>query len=116
MKYASLLAGLLSLVPLVSAQSDSTAFLDADTGITFQSATNSEGVTYRLALPADASAEKPYDVIIQVVAPLEMGWVAWAWGGSMTYNPLTVVWADGENPVHSSRQALYVALSHIFRG
>lgn len=82
--------------------------MDTDTGITFQSTTNSEGITYRLALPADASADKPYDVILQVVAPIELGWVGWAWGGSMTYNPLTVVWADGKNVVYSSRQALYV--------
>ncbi|TGJ81929.1 hypothetical protein E0Z10_g6827 [Xylaria hypoxylon] len=106
MKWTSSLAGLLSLSTLVSAQSDSESFVDADTGITFQSATNSEGVTYRLALPADASAEKAYDVIIQIVAPVELGWVGWAWGGAMTYNPLTVVWANGNNVVYSSRQAI----------
>ncbi|KAI3330762.1 actin-domain-containing protein [Ustulina deusta] len=106
MKWASSLAGLLSLFTFVSAQSDSESFVDVDTGVTFQSSTNSEGVTYRLALPADASADKAYDVIIQIVAPVEMGWVGWAWGGAMTYNPLTVVWADGNNVVYSSRQAL----------
>ncbi|KAI0096255.1 actin-domain-containing protein [Nemania sp. FL0031] len=106
MKWTTSLAGLLGLFTLASAQSDSAEFVDADTGITFQSSTNSEGVTYRLALPADASAEKPYDVIIQIVAPVSMGWVAWAWGGSMTYNPLTVVWANGDTAVYSSRQAL----------
>ncbi|KAI1152854.1 actin-domain-containing protein [Nemania diffusa] len=98
----------MKLVALVatSAQSDSVSFVDVDTGITFQSATNSEGITYRLALPADASADKPYDAIIQIVAPIEMGWVAWAWGGGMTYNPLTVVWANGDSAMYSSRQAL----------
>ncbi|KAI0467594.1 actin-domain-containing protein [Xylaria cf. heliscus] len=106
MKWTSSVAGLVSLFTLVSAQSDSASFVDAETGITFQSATNSEGVTYRLALPADASAEKPYDVILQVVAPIANGWVAWAWGGAMTYNPLTVVWANGNDAVYSSRQAL----------
>ncbi|KAI1427773.1 actin-domain-containing protein [Xylaria sp. FL1777] len=106
MKWASSLAGLLSLVTLALAQSDSTSFVDVDTGITFQSSTNSEGVTYRLALPADASIDKAYDVILQVVAPVEMGWVGWAWGGAMTYNPLTVVWANGNSVVYSSRQAL----------
>ncbi|KAJ2989232.1 hypothetical protein NUW58_g3578 [Xylaria curta] len=106
MKLTYPLTGLLSLFTLVSAQSDSGSFVDADTGITFQSATVTEDITYRLALPADASAEKPYDVIIQVVAPIELGWVAWAWGGSMTYNPLTVVWANGKSATYSSRQAL----------
>ncbi|KAI0389099.1 actin-domain-containing protein [Xylariaceae sp. FL0594] len=106
MKWSSSVAGLLSFVSLVSAQADSEPFTDAETGITFQSATNSEGVTYRLALPADASADKPYDVILQVVAPITLGWTGWAWGGAMTYNPLTVVWANGKSVVHSSRQAL----------
>ncbi|KAI1271919.1 actin-domain-containing protein [Xylaria sp. FL0933] len=106
MKWSSSLAGLLSLCTLASAQSDSTPFEDVDTGITFQSTTNDVGVTYRLALPADASADKPYDVILQIVAPIEMGWVGWAWGGAMTYNPLTVVWANGNSVVFSSRQAL----------
>ncbi|KAJ8121636.1 hypothetical protein ONZ43_g1962 [Nemania bipapillata] len=106
MKWTSSLAGLLGLFTLASAQSDSESVVDVDTGITFQSSTNSEGVTYRLALPADASADKPYDAIIQIVAPIEMGWVAWAWGGGMTYNPLTVVWANGDSAMYSSRQAL----------
>ncbi|KAI0425733.1 actin-domain-containing protein [Xylaria sp. FL1042] len=106
MKWASSLAGLLSLFTLASAQSDSTSFVDVDTGITFQTFTNEVGVTYRLALPADASADKAYDVILQIVAPIEMGWVGWAWGGAMTYNPLTVVWANGDSAVYSSRQAL----------
>ncbi|KAH8165594.1 cellobiose dehydrogenase [Xylaria polymorpha] len=106
MKWTSSVTGLVSLFTLVSAQSDSVPFVDSETGITFQSATNSEGVTYRLALPADASAEKPYDVILQIEAPISNGWVAWAWGGAMTYNPLTVVWANGNGAMYSSRQAL----------
>ncbi|KAJ3561211.1 hypothetical protein NPX13_g9037 [Xylaria arbuscula] len=73
MKWASRLSGLLGLITLVSAQSDSAAFDDVETGITFQSFTNDVGVAYRLALPADASADKAYDVILQVVAPIEMG-------------------------------------------
>ncbi|TRX89194.1 hypothetical protein FHL15_009892 [Xylaria flabelliformis] len=124
MKWTSSLAGLASLftlgkpsflnsasykraqMQLVAAQADSTPVEDAETGITFQSFTNEVDVTYRLALPADASAEKPYDVILQVISPITNGWVAWAWGGSMTYNPLTVVWANGNDAQYSSRQAL----------
>ncbi|KAI1172229.1 actin-domain-containing protein [Nemania sp. FL0916] len=106
MKWSSSLAGVLSLATLVSAQADSTPFTDVDTGITFQSATTGEGITYRLALPADASAEAPYDVLIQIVAPIEYGWVGWAWGGAMTYNPLTLVWANGDTATYSSRQAV----------
>ncbi|KAI1813876.1 hypothetical protein GGS20DRAFT_450713 [Poronia punctata] len=116
MKWSSSLAGLMSLVALASAQSDSETFVDEETGITFQSTTNSEGISYRLALPADASADAPYDVILQVVVPVEIGWAGWAWGGSMTYNPLTLVWADGENVVYSSRQALGYYTPGIYEG
>ncbi|KAI1268195.1 iron reductase domain protein [Xylariaceae sp. FL1019] len=105
MKWAWSAAGLLGS-SLVLAQSDSTAFTDAETGIVFQSMTTEPGIDYRLALPANASATAPYDVILQIVAPITIGWAGWAWGGAMTYNPLTVIWANGNEVTHSSRQAL----------
>ncbi|KAI0600996.1 putative iron reductase domain protein [Biscogniauxia sp. FL1348] len=106
MKLSTLVTSILGLAVSANAQTDTAPFEDAETGIMFQSSTTAEGVTYRLALPANASGNSAYDVILQVVAPVELGWVGWAWGGMMTYNPLTVVWADGENVVYSSRQAL----------
>ncbi|KAI1497927.1 actin-domain-containing protein [Biscogniauxia marginata] len=106
MKWYTIATSIIGLAASVQAQTDTAPFEDAETGITFQSSTITEGVTYRLALPANASGDSAYDVILQVVAPIELGWVGWAWGGMMTYNPLTIVWADGENVVYSSRQAL----------
>ncbi|CAJ2504625.1 Uu.00g120190.m01.CDS01 [Anthostomella pinea] len=106
MKWYTVATSIVGLASLVQAQADSTPFVDADTGITFQSFSTSDGITYRAALPATASADSPYDVILQIVAPVELGWAAWAWGGGMTYNPLTVVWHDGDTVVYSSRQAL----------
>ena len=57
-----------------------------------------------MALPE--VTEAPFDTIIQIVAPIEYGWAAFAWGGTMTYNPLLVAWANGEDAISSSRKAL----------
>ncbi|KAI1333612.1 actin-domain-containing protein [Xylariaceae sp. FL0016] len=106
MKWLTLALGITGLACTALAQTETAAFVDADTGITFQSKTTDEGITYRLALPGNATGDKAYDVILQVVAPNELGWVGWAWGGMMTYNPLTVVWKNGNSVEFSSRQAL----------
>ncbi|KAI1134660.1 actin-domain-containing protein [Hypoxylon sp. FL0543] len=105
MKLSAVTTGFIGLAGSVLAQTDTTPFVDADTGITFQSYTSTDGITYRLALPAEASGDAGYDVILQVVAPVELGWAGWAWGGAMTYNPLTLVWKNGDSVQYSSRQA-----------
>jgi hypothetical protein len=56
-------------------------------------------------VPADAQNGAAYDTVIQVVSPNDIGWLGLAWGGSMTYNPLTVSWANGGSVVVSSRYA-----------
>ncbi|KAI1076843.1 hypothetical protein F5B20DRAFT_553940 [Whalleya microplaca] len=106
MKWSTVATGVASLAVSVLAQTDSTPVADADTGITFQSFTSEEGITYGLALPEDAGSDAAFDAIIQIISPVTNGWAGWAWGGQMTYNPLTVVWADGDSVVYSSRQAL----------
>ncbi len=58
-----------------------------------------------MALPDKVAAATPFDVVVQIAAPLSVGWAGLAWGGSMTYNPLTIVWANGKTPVLSSRMA-----------
>ncbi|KAH9883458.1 putative iron reductase domain protein [Xylariomycetidae sp. FL2044] len=106
MKWSSVATSLVGIAGSVSAQTDTTPFTDEETGITFQSTTIPDaGITYRLALPSTATGDSAYDVILQIVAPIELGWAAWAWGGTMTYNPLTVVWSDGTSVIQSSRQA-----------
>lgn len=69
---------------------------DADTGMCFAEATGS-GILYRVGLPNVDAA--PFDVLLQVVAPRSVGWAGIAWGGQMTYNPLTVNWANGDSDV-----------------
>jgi hypothetical protein len=61
---------------------------------------------FGIAVPEDTSAEN-FDVIIQVTGPKDTaGWVGVGWGGGMTYNPLTIVWPNGDDVQVSSRMAL----------
>lgn len=67
-------------------------------------------VYFRVAFPDNASASTPggYDAIIQILAPNTQGWVGFAWGGEMRFNPLTVAWANCSTALISSRWAEYV--------
>ncbi|RYO83392.1 hypothetical protein DL766_010616 [Monosporascus sp. MC13-8B] len=104
MKLSAVVAGVAGLTGSALAQ-DSVPVTDTETGITFQAFTNPEGVSYGIALPANASAAGGYDIILQVTAPVEVGWAGIAWGGAMVYNPLSVVWPNGEGVVASPRMA-----------
>lgn len=85
---------------------DSTAFVDPETGLNFSSYYSDRGITYRVAIPDPVPADKIYDTVLQIIAPTDVGWAGWAWGGHMTYNPLAVAWANGtSNVVLSSRIA-----------
>ncbi|KAK8063140.1 hypothetical protein PG996_007792 [Apiospora saccharicola] len=90
---------------IAAAQAETVAYTDAETGITFQQYPSTDGVTFRVALPELMSPGQPYDILLQVEAPKSMGWVGWSWAGQMTYSPLTILWANGEQVVHSSRMA-----------
>ena len=59
------------------------------------------GTTYRVAIPAVSKA--PFDTLVQIVAPNAVSWAGIAWGGSMSQNPLTVAWMNGNQGVVSSR-------------
>ncbi|KAH9222029.1 hypothetical protein DL95DRAFT_432325 [Leptodontidium sp. 2 PMI_412] len=43
----------------------------------------------------------PSDAIIHIVAPIEYGWAAFSWGGTMVWNPLTMGWSNGTGAVCS---------------
>ena len=66
---------------------------------------NPWNITYRVAIPSNVLPNEFYDTVIQVVAPIDIGWAGMAWGGHMIYNPLTVAWKNGRNIVISSRGA-----------
>ena len=84
-------------------------YVDPETGFTFSQfdALYALGKTlsYRVAVPTGVSPNTAFPVVIQVVAPNEVGWAGLAWGGTMTYNPLTAQWANGNTVQVSSRYA-----------
>ena len=64
---------------------------------------------FRLAIPDATTA--PFDALLQITAPVALGWAGFSWGGGMTGNPLTVAWPNGNNATVSSRWATYVLYS-----
>lgn len=76
----------------------------ASTGLCYAEYTSTSGVAYRIAIPG-AAATAPFDIAIQIVAPIKIGWAGISWGGAMANAPLTVGWANGANVVVSSRMA-----------
>ncbi|KAJ9142467.1 CBD9-like protein [Pleurostoma richardsiae] len=107
MLWFSRLIGFAALVSTVSCQDepDSKSIADLQTGFTFGSFTNDNGITYNIAIPSDAITAGNFDVVFQTIVPIGVGWSGFAWGGSMTYNPLTIVWLNGQDMVVSSREA-----------
>ncbi len=94
---------------------DSVVYRDSETGFTFSQYnapyTLGRTITYRVALPSTLTYGQPYDVVLQIVAPSDVGWAGLAWGGRMTNNPLSVSWANGySSVVLSSRYAPSVPL------
>jgi hypothetical protein len=67
--------------------------------------TSASNPTYRIAIPDATTA--PFDTLLQITAPVALGWAGFAWGGGMTGNPLTVTWPNGNNATVSSRWSTY---------
>ncbi|KAK8078704.1 hypothetical protein PG994_002511 [Apiospora phragmitis] len=105
MKWSSITAVATGLVGTAAAQAESVPYTDAETGIAFQQYPSTDGIQFRVALPETIEPGQPYDVILQIEAPKSLGWVGWAWAGQMTYNPLTILWPNGDQVMHSSRMA-----------
>ncbi|KAK0719236.1 hypothetical protein B0H67DRAFT_642606 [Lasiosphaeris hirsuta] len=57
--------------------------------------------TFRIAVPDGASV--PFDTVLEIIAPVAVNWAGFAWGGSMSLNPLTVAWPNGNKATVSSR-------------
>ncbi|KAK3316644.1 hypothetical protein B0H66DRAFT_625985 [Apodospora peruviana] len=85
---------------------DSKPYVDTETGLTFASYTSERGITFRVAIPDPVPADNDFETVLQLIAPHDVGWAGFAWGGTMTYNPLAIAWANGTtNVVLSSRIA-----------
>jgi hypothetical protein len=90
-------------------------YRDPDTGLTFSQAfqlykSDGRGITFRIAIPEGVDQYSPYDAVVQVVVPNDVGWAGLAWGGGMSRNPLLTVWRNSANNgvVVGSRWAKYV--------
>ncbi|POS74168.1 hypothetical protein DHEL01_v207435 [Diaporthe helianthi] len=96
----------LSILGTASA-ADSIVFRDSETGFTFSQYNanykynSPDVISFRTAVPNLASA--PYDIVLQVTAKKDVGWLGVAWGGTMLNNPLTVAWPNGNSVTVSSR-------------
>jgi len=78
---------------------------DPGTGLNWASYANELGVTFRIAVPDGVAVKAEFDTAIQIIAPVKLGWVGLAWGGSMTYNPLAISWQNKQDVTVSSRMA-----------
>lgn len=89
-----------------SASGQVTRYCDPLTSICYASYTNANNVAIRVAIPEASQA--PFDLILQVVAPIDHKWVGFSFQQGMTYSPLAVGWPNGNNVVFSPRWATYV--------
>ncbi|KIH91027.1 hypothetical protein SPBR_02004 [Sporothrix brasiliensis 5110] len=103
--FVAVLGAVASLASSALGQVDSSKYVDPETGFTFSQYVNEKGIAFRVAIPSTAKVNDNYEAVVQIAAPIAIGWAGLAWGGSMTYNPLTIVWANGKDVVVSSRMA-----------
>lgn len=92
-------------------------YKDASTGFTFSQylapySLDGKAIAYRIAVPPNVVSGQAYDVVLQVVAPRDVGWAGMAWGSGMLGCPLIVSWAYGQSVTITSRWATYVFIRH----
>ncbi|KAI6645098.1 hypothetical protein MCOR14_000544 [Pyricularia oryzae] len=78
---------------------------DALTGFTFSRHDSGRGVSFGIAIPGNVTSGEPYDAVIQMTASKDIGWYGIAWGGSMTYNPISLAYPNGDDVTLSARMA-----------
>lgn len=101
------LAGLLSLSRRQGFEPDASLYVDSETGLKFSQYVSDRKIAFRVAIPETTPEDGVFDTIIQIAAPSDVGWAGFAWGGTMTYNPLAIVWANGTNNVVLSSRIAY---------
>jgi hypothetical protein len=72
---------------------------DKDLEICF--VTSEQCIAYRVALPNVTNETVPTDAILQIVAPVSVGWSGFTWGGDMLDNPLSLGWSTGTGAGHA---------------
>lgn len=100
-----------SPVALEDVMADTAVYIDSETSFRFMefsakySLAAGRNIQYRIAVPSPASSGSPYDIVIQIACPNDVGWAGLAWGGRMTGAPLMVAWKNGNSAIVSSRYA-----------
>ena len=93
MYFSSELAALAAIFAIAWAQ-----YCDPDLNdLCFVEENTADGITFRLAIPS--GAEEGFRTALQIVAPVEIGWAGFSWGGAMTGVPLTLAWQNGQDNV-----------------
>ncbi|KAK0655158.1 hypothetical protein B0T16DRAFT_450893 [Cercophora newfieldiana] len=109
---------LLALAATASSESvkrETAKYCPGGTSICFsESRIEANDIVFRIAIPETTAA--PFDILLQIVAPISVSWASIAWGGKMTANPLTVAWPNGNSAVVSSRWATGRVLPAAYAG
>ncbi|KAK3693435.1 hypothetical protein B0T22DRAFT_40396 [Podospora appendiculata] len=90
-------------------------YCDAKSSVCYlQVQTTSLYPIFRIAIPDVTSTS--FDTLLQIVAPVSLGWAGFSWGGGMTLNPLTVAWPNGNKATVSSRWATGRLTPSVYSG
>ncbi|KAF2202442.1 cellobiose dehydrogenase-like protein [Delitschia confertaspora ATCC 74209] len=103
MRFSRYIPSVAALIGVAAGQTG--IYCDSVTSLCFSSYSVSN-ILIGVAIPNATVA--PYDVVLQIVAPISIGWVGFSWGGTMPYVPLTVGWINkaASTTIYSSRMAL----------
>ena len=99
----------LPAAPLAAVERRQTAskYCDATSKVCYvECTTKPNNPVFRISIPDGSAA--PFDVLLQMIVPVSLGWAGFAWGGKMIDNPLTVAWPNGNKVTVSSRWATCV--------
>ncbi|KAK2035236.1 GMC oxidoreductase [Colletotrichum zoysiae] len=97
--FKSLLAT--ALFAAATAAQQTSSYVDAASGITFQRHSETSGFAFGIALPTTVGK----DFIGQISAPVSAGWASVSLGGAMTNKILIVAWPNGDSVQTSIRKA-----------
>ncbi|KAK1999500.1 GMC oxidoreductase [Colletotrichum falcatum] len=89
------------LLAAAAAAQQTSSYIDAASGITFQRYSDTSGFAFGVALPTTVGK----DFIGQISAPVSAGWASVSLGGSMTNRILLVAWPNGDSVQSSIRKA-----------
>ncbi|EFQ36273.1 GMC oxidoreductase [Colletotrichum graminicola] len=89
------------LLAAAAAAQQTSSYVDAASGITFQRHSETSGFAFGIALPTTVGK----DFIGQISAPVSTGWASVSLGGPMTNKILVVAWPNGDSVQTSIRKA-----------